>query len=291
LEILKQVPGLNKLADKVIQARPIKERSDLLKKVPRLGAKTFENCAAFCRVNDGPEPLDGTLVHPESYDLARWLLKTFGWKLDEKPKNLPPTSEWKEKWGEQIEKASKKFGVSGDRVTAVLANLVDSMMKIDPRLKDAGDDVNITTVGSATECSTLPPELSDMSKLASAVPFRGVIGTIRNIADFGAFIDFGAENDGLLHTSKLGPLKLSNLLIGQEMGVDILSVEDGKISLGVAGLNQEPMMRPSTRVPKPRASASRAPKPKASVSENRSGSKRSMSTESSGKGSKRQKTV
>ena len=64
LEILKHVPGLNKLADKVIAARPLKTRSDLIKKVPGLGEKTFQNCAAFCRVNGGPEPLDAALVHP-----------------------------------------------------------------------------------------------------------------------------------------------------------------------------------------------------------------------------------
>jgi uncharacterized protein len=277
LEILKQVPGLNKLADKVIQARPLKERSDLLKKVPRLGAKTFENCAAFCRVNDGPEPLDTTLVHPESYDLARWLLKAFGWKLDEKPEHLPPTTEWKKKWGKKIDEASKKFGVSGERVMAVLENLVDSMMKVDPRLKEAGDTVK-TTVGSVDKCSALSPELADIGKLACAAPVRGVIGTIRNIADFGAFIDFGAENDGLLHTSKLGPLKLSNLLIGQELGVDILSVTDGKVSLGVTGLNQEPSL-PSVRAPKPRHRKQ----------DNRSGSKRSMATKGAGEGQKRQK--
>eukprot|EP00957_Ditylum_brightwellii_P186691 14215166-Ditylum_brightwellii.AAC.1 len=67
-----------------------------------------------------------------------------------------------------------------------------------------------------------------MGKLEAAAPVRGIIGTIRNIADFGAFIDFGGHNDGLLHTSKLGPLHLSNLLIGQQIGVDILSVSNGK---------------------------------------------------------------
>jgi uncharacterized protein len=166
----------------------------------------------------GPEPLDNTLVHPESYNLASWLLKKFSWRLNETPAFILPKKEWKTKWGSEITEASEKFGVSEDRVIAVLENLVDSMMNVDPRLEDSKESV-VSDAGSLARCSLLPPELADMEKLASAAPVRGIIGTIRNIADFGAFIDVGGHNDGLLHTSKLGPLKLSNLLIGQELGV------------------------------------------------------------------------
>ena len=284
IEVLRKVPGLTKLAEKVTKARPLKERKDLLK-VSGLGPKTYENCAAFCRLSGGSEPLDATLVHPESYDLANWLLNKFSWRLDEPPTEILPKKEWKTKWGSIIAKASAKFDVSDDRVIAVIKNLVDSMMNVDPRLED--DDSNekpVSTgagVGSIEKCSLLPHDLAELANLASTAPVRGIIGTIRNIADFGAFIDFGGHNDGLLHTSKLGPLRLSNLLIGGQLGVDILSVRDRKVSLGVVGLNQQP----DSRVARPRGASY------STKSKGRSSTKRSFSSKtSSAKGVKRQRT-
>jgi ribosomal protein S1 len=109
-----------------------------------------------------------------------------------------------------------------------------------------------------------------MEQLQAAAPIRGIIGTIRNIADFGAFIDFGGPNDGLLHTSKLGPLKLSNLLIGQELGVDVLQVDNRRVSLGVSGLNLEPN---ANRFATSRSSTA--------AKQRKSGSKRSLSTKAS----------
>jgi uncharacterized protein len=282
VEILSKVPGLAKLAPKVIQARPLTKRNDLLK-VSGLGPKTFENCAAFCRVS-GPEPLDATLVHPESYDLARWLLQKLSWDLEEEaPKDILPRKEWRSAWKSILAEAATRFGVSEERVLAVVENLVDSMMKVDPRLKESEDGASVPMTSNADslqKCVLLPAELAEDEKLASAAPVRGIIGTIRNIADFGAFIDFGGHNDGLLHTSKLGPLKLSSLLIGQQLGVDILSAAEGKISLGLAGLKFEP-------------DAKRAARPRGSRPTNgdkRPGTKRSASTKASSKGRKRPKT-
>mmetsp|Transcript_36707 Transcript_36707/g.54832 ORF Transcript_36707/g.54832 Transcript_36707/m.54832 type:complete len:229 (+) Transcript_36707:1486-2172(+) len=207
------------------------------------------------------------MVHPESYDLARWLLKEFSWRLDEVPTNILPLEERKIEWGSKITKAAKKFSVSEDRVLAVIENLILSMMNIDPRIDDSKKEVK-TNAGSTEGCSLLSAELAEMGKLEAAAPVRGIIGTIRNIADFGAFIDFGGHNDGLLHTSKLGPLHLSNLLIGQQIGVDILSVSNGKVSLGAAGLNLQP---DTTRFAKSRPM-------KSAKRDSRSGSKRSIST-------------
>jgi len=237
LEILQKVPGLTKLAAKIVKARPLRERKDLLS-VSGLGPKTFENCAAFCRVK-GTEPLDETLVHPESYDLARWLLKKMSWKLSETPRDIPPKRAWTAKWDAVIKKASEEFGLNSARVLAILENLIDSMMNVDPRLKEE-EEKNGSNAGSIKECVLLSPELTDMAALQAACPLRGIVGTIRNIADFGAFIDFGGHNDGLLHTSKLGPVQLHSLLIGQQVGVDILSADKGRVSLGLAGLGLQP---------------------------------------------------
>ena len=235
VEILQKVPGLTKLASKIVEARPLSQRKDLLG-VSGLGPKTFENCAAFCRVEQGSEPLDATLVHPESYDIARWLLKQFRWDLSKIPNDIPPRREWLDQWGSFVTETSEKFGVSQERVLAVIENLVDSMTGIDPRLRDT-ENTPIDSARSFEGCVLLSPELAgNPAKLQEECPVRGIVGTIRNIADFGAFIDFGGHSDGLLHTSCLGPVNLRSLLIGQQIGVDILSVENDRVSLGLAGL-------------------------------------------------------
>jgi uncharacterized protein len=234
LEILQKVPGMQKLAEKVVKKRPIKARVDLLN-VAGLGPKTFENCAAFCRVTGGVEPLDATRVHPESYKLAKSLIKTFAWDLSVKPKDLPPRKDWAVLWEKEITNSAKAFDVSTDRVLAVIGNLVDSMMNLDPRLQESNADPK-STAGSVDGCVLLSPDLAADDKLAKALPLRGIIGTVRNIADFGAFVDFGAHSDGLVHTSKLGPVLLDSLLIGQQIGVDVLSSSNGKVSLGLSGL-------------------------------------------------------
>jgi uncharacterized protein len=243
LEILQKVPGLTKMATKIVKARPLSQRKDLLN-VSGLGPKTFESCAGFCRVTASKEALDATLVHPESYELARWLLKTFGWEVSETPKDIPPQSERATKWESTLKKASNKFGVSEDRVLAVIENLIDSMTQMDPRLREpTGAARVVSKAGSVDGCVLLSPELDDLTALEKVTPVRGIIATIRNIADFGAFVDFGGQSDGLLHTSKLGPVKLQSFLIGQSVGVDILDVNNGKVSLGLAGLGLNPSPR------------------------------------------------
>jgi len=292
LSILEKVPGLNKLAPKVAKARPFAFRDELLK-VSGLGPKTYENCAGFLRVPNGYEPLDNTLVHPESYDLARFLLNQLKLLMKEddrtKKRISVPKETWVQQWDKDIHLASDKFNVSKERVIAVLENLIDSILQKDPRLESSADGTSSssTKVGSIQGCSLLPPDLAtDAGKLKEAAPLRGIIGTVRNIADFGAFIDFGGPNDGLLHTSKLGPLELSQLLIGQELGVDILQVDNHRVSLGLYGLNSEPptqrKRQRDTKVPKG--------KPKGSGSQgggSRAGSKRSISTKTNARKKRR----
>jgi uncharacterized protein len=233
LEILEKVPGLTKtLCQRIVDARPLKTRHDLVSRVSGLGPKTFENAAAFIRVQGGDEPLDATLVHPESYPLARFLLEKLQWKLDDekslKKDHVPKKKEERaKKWSGIIREAENEFGVSAVRVLTVLGHLIASITNPDPRLADDFHNemrvVDIVTkknegaiqsnFGSVDGCSALSSEMSkSMKSLQKACPLRGVIGTVRNVIDFGAFIDFGAENDGLLHRSKMGPLQLSSLV-------------------------------------------------------------------------------
>ena len=258
LEILEKIPGLtSKLAQRIIESRPLQTRKDLLDRVSGLGPKTFENCAAFIKVV-GVEPLDETLVHPEAYRLGRYLLKKFKWDLNDKASirksNLPKTREARsEQWGDIIDAAAAKYGMSKDRVDSVIDHLIVSITDPDPRL---GGNMSIvgssalsssssspgTDVGSVDACSLLPSNVStSIDALRKACPLRGIVATIRNVVDFGAFVDFGGENDGLLHRSKLGRVSLSSLLVGQEIGVDILSVADnGRVSVALNGLNLDP---------------------------------------------------
>ena len=132
--------------------------------------------------------------------------------------------------------ASTQFHVSPERVLAVMDNLIDSINKVDPRTKDLDTNQSDPTVSLTQGCSRLPADLADPQKLMGAMPVRGIVGTIRNISDFGAFIDFGGHNNGLLHKSKLGlGMKLEHFLIGQQIGVDILDMKGDKVSLGLHG--------------------------------------------------------
>lgn len=259
-EILERIPGLTtKLCERIIKARPLLARHDLLK-VTGLGPKTFENCAAFIRIEDGKQPLDTTLVHPESYEVAQYLLKQLKWDLNDKKSirksDLPTSKEGRiELWGSIMEKAAAKYDMTADRVSSVIDHLVVSITNPDPRL---GGNLSIvggsassaasastrgpSNVGNIDGCSLLPSNLStSMDALRKACPLRGILASVRNVVDFGAFVDIGFENDGLIHRSKTGSVSLSSFLVGQEIGVDILSVSDtGRVSVALTGLNLNP---------------------------------------------------
>ena len=240
LAILQKVPSLtNTLAQKIFNARPLKSRKDLLK-VKGLGDKTYENAAAFIRIVGGTDPLDNTLVHPESYDLARWLLRELRWNLS--GTTVVSAADANDAvWEDAAKKASKEFTASQDRVLAVIEQLFFSITSPDPRTRKnaaTASKSGSSDVGTTLGCAPLPSNISTIEKLRDSLPYRNVLGTVRNVVDFGAFIDFGLENDGLLHRSKLGPIDLGSLLVGQDIGVDILGVSNvNKISLGLTGLN------------------------------------------------------
>ena len=238
-EILAKVPSLtSKLCEKIIQARPLKSRSDLLK-ISGLGKQTYKNCAAFVRVSSGSggsEALDATLVHPESYDLARWLLKELQWNLSDASSIKSPNKQQKEVWSVIANKASNTFDVTPDRCLTVIDHLFFSITSPDPRLRESAEQKTVP-LGSATGCSSLPHDASTIDKLReNQLPLRNILATVRNVVDFGAFVDFGLEQNGLLHRSKMGNIQNTSLMVGQEIGIDILGVAGNKISVGLAGL-------------------------------------------------------
>jgi uncharacterized protein len=239
--ILEKVPGLTtKLAQKIIDARPIKSRDDL-NKIRGLGPKTFENCAGFIRVN-GSNFLDRTMCHPESYQLASFLLKKFGWNIHDPTSILPIPSkeERKQTWKSIIQSAANSFQVTEDRVNIVIEHLIRSLTNPDPRVVDHKKQA-LSEIGDPGNCSPLLPSLSNCESLKKACPVRYVTGYVRNVLDFGVFVDFGGENDGLVHSSMLGSVQLGSLLVGKEVGVDILGVSaSNRVTLSLSGLNYPP---------------------------------------------------
>lgn len=153
-----------------------------LMKVPKLGAKAFEQCAGFLRVRDGKNPLDNTAVHPESYKAVKKLLEVCGFALNGSQK-LPELGEKAEGLG--IEKLAEETGAG----VPTLRDIISELMKPgrDPR-------------------DELPPPLmrsGDIMELKDLKPGMELMGTVRNVIDFGAFVDIGVHEDGLVHISQL----------------------------------------------------------------------------------------
>ena len=193
-------------------------------------------------MNQGAESLDRTLCHPESYDLARYLLREMKWDLDDKASlgTIPCRKDRATAWKTVVESASKKFDVTNDRVFLVLDNLATSILNPDPRLRE-GATTNGASAGpveTELDFQTLPSELVPLKALRKACPVRNIQAVVRNVLDFGIFVDFGGDSDGLLHRSKLGSRYLNDFMIGQTVGVDILGVSSSnRVSVALAGFS------------------------------------------------------
>lgn len=184
--LLTYVSGLNKrLADSIVKHREskgkFKKRSELLG-VRGVGEKVYEQCAGFLKIPDGDEPLDSTFIHPESYETANKLLEMV---------NIKP-SEIKETGGAISFYLNK---VSLKKVASQLNVGEMTLQDIIENIKKPGRDPR----------EELPPPIlrSDIMKMEDLRPGMKVKGTVRNVVDFGAFIDIGVKQDGLLHISKM----------------------------------------------------------------------------------------
>ena len=152
-----------------------------LKKVPQLGPKAFLNAAGFLRVSGGTNPLDATSVHPESYDVATAVLERAGVGAEELEHGGVP----------DIERRVGSVGELADRLGCGLLTLIDIVNELKKPGRDPRDDA---------------PEVV-FSKAALSIedlePGMELTGTVRNVVDFGAFVDVGVHQDGLVHISKL----------------------------------------------------------------------------------------
>lgn len=211
--LLKRVSGLNSNTGKsIVNYREgngtFISRKQLLK-VPKLGPKAYEQCAGFLRVSESKNVLDNTGVHPESYGAAEKLIKLCGFTLDDIAHGNIPNIEGKIKeYGE--DKAAKECGVG----IPTLKDIVKELLKPgrDPRAE-------------------LPANVlrTDVLDLESIAPNMILTGTVRNVIDFGAFVDIGVHQDGLVHISEIAdkfikhPLEIVS--VGDVVKVMVLSVD------------------------------------------------------------------
>lgn len=183
-------------------------RKELLK-VPKLGPKAFEQCAGFLRVPESDNFLDRTAVHPESYDAAKALLKLCDYSADDLQRgSFPGLAEKVKQIG--YEKAAEAAGVG-------VPTLLDIVAELERPGRDPRDE--------------LPKPLlrTDVMKLEDLKPGMQLTGTVRNVIDFGAFVDIGVHQDGLVHISEICDRFIKHpsevLKVGDIVNVRVLSVD------------------------------------------------------------------
>ena len=227
--LLSYVSGLNMSIAKNIVAyrakvKGIKNRDELLN-VPKLGPKAYEQCAGFLRVVGGEEILDNTAVHPESYPATKTLLKIFDMtESDIKSGNVTNLPNLIKLKGE--EKVASECGIG-----------VPTLEDITKELLKPGRDIR-----ESMPKPVLRSDVITMEDLKEGMVFDGVV---RNVIDFGAFVDIGVHQDGLVHISQISDAFIKHpsevLKVGQRVKVKILSVDLNKkrISLTMKGIEEE----------------------------------------------------
>ncbi|NRS19876.1 RNA-binding transcriptional accessory protein [Brevibacillus sp. HB1.4B] len=216
--LLQYVSGISRqVAGNIVKKRDeigkFTERSQL-KAVPRLGAKTYEQCIGFLRVMEGANPLDKTPIHPESYDATHQLLSMLGISAQE-----IGSENCKERVQSlDVKETAAKLGIG----EPTLQDIVDSLLRPgrDPR-------------------DELPKPLlrSDVLQLSDLSVGMKLQGTVRNVVDFGAFVDIGLKNDGLVHISRLkkGFVKhpLEVVTVGDIVDVWVVEIDEKRQRVGM----------------------------------------------------------
>ncbi|WP_211373262.1 MULTISPECIES: Tex family protein [Paenibacillus] len=191
-----------------------------LQKVPRLGAKTYEQCIGFLRISDGRNPLDKTPIHPESYDVVNRLFAELGVDLGQVGSK---------------ELAAKLAAVDAEAMAARLEVGVPTLRDILDSLQRPGRDPR--------EELPLPIFRTDVLKIEDLTPGMELQGTVRNVIDFGAFVDIGIKNDGLVHISQLseGYVKhpMDVVSVGDNVTVWVLNVDLKKGRVGLTMRNPQ----------------------------------------------------
>ena len=241
--LLSYISGINaSVAKNIVAYREengkFTDRKQLLK-VPKLGKKAFEQCAGFLRVRDGVNPLDNTAVHPESYEAASSLLSECGFTL----------ADISSGGAKDIDGKAENIGL--ENISKSLNIGVPTLTDIISELKKPGRDLR----------DELPPPLlrsGDVMEIKDLKPGMELVGTVRNIIDFGVFVDIGVHEDGLVHISQicsrfikhpLEAVKVNDVVKVRVLDVD---VKKKRISLTMR-LNDEEEKKPERPAKKQRS--------------------------------------
>ena len=220
--LLQRVAGLNGTTAKNVVAYreengPFTSRTQI-KKVPKLGPKAFQQCAGFLRVPESKSVLDNTAVHPESYDAAKALLELMGYTLaDVKAEKLS-----------DLPARLKAYGEA--KAAAAVGTGVPTLRDITAELLKPGRDVR----------DELPQPIlrTDVMEMKDLKPGMVLTGTVRNVIDFGAFVDIGVHQDGLVHISQISSKFIKHpsevLTVGDVVKVVVLDVDEKKNRIGLS---------------------------------------------------------
>ncbi len=219
--LLERVAGLGpKLSERIVEYRQkhgYYETREELKNVRGMGEKTYQQCAGFLRVRDGCEPLDNTGVHPENYGLARALLDEL---------NASPGDEELDRKLAELQEDGWLIELAGAHGVGELS-LEQLLSALRAPGRDPRDELD-------------PPELrTDVLNMEDLEEGMKLNGTVRNVVDFGAFVDIGVKEDGLLHISEMADRYIENpheeVSVGDrvQVRVESVEVEQGEISLSL----------------------------------------------------------
>ena len=222
--LLQYISGINKtIANNIVKYRDehgkLKERKELLK-VPKLGKSTFEQCAGFIRITDGKNPLETTAVHPESYKIAENLLDSIGYNKEDLVDK------------EKIKEIKEKLSKVNIQNTAKELNVGEMTLKdIIEELSKPGRDPR--------EEMPKPILRADVLKFEDLREGQVLTGTVRNVTDFGAFVDVGVKHDGLVHISEMSNSYVKNpsdiVSVGDIVKVKVIGIDTDrqKVSLSM----------------------------------------------------------
>lgn len=225
--LLSYVSGVNlKLSENIVKYREengkFTSRKELLK-VPKLGKAAFVQCAGFLKVPESKNILDNTMVHPESYDITKKLLESLGYNVKEITKE--DLEDLKVKLENiDVEKIAEKLDVG-------LPTIIDIISELKKPGRDPRDEM------------PKPILKSDVLKIEDLEVGMVLTGTVRNVIDFGAFVDIGIKNDGLVHISNLSDKYVRNPMeevsVGDIVKVKVIGIdlEKGKVSLSMKDVN------------------------------------------------------
>ncbi len=230
-----------------------------LMKIKMLGDKAFEQCAGFLRISDGENPLDKTAVHPETYEIAEKLLKKLGYTIEDlRSGNLRDINERimkiPVKEDKKVKMPAKNIRLKGFEALAQLNFKEDkkpSRENIKDRIKVLSEELNVGVPTLTDILEELRKPGRDPRDEMPKVVFRSDVmnfedmkvgmkltGTVRNVVDFGAFVDIGVKQDGLVHLSEMSDKYIKNPMevvqVGDTVNVTILSIDKERQRIGLS---------------------------------------------------------